>query len=98
MRRVLEDIQAGRFVKEFIADNRAKQSGDEGRPQASSRTPAEETGEKLRADAVDRRQQVVDKERTSRRARLSRARSQAGGEAFARRETLHQWRTGPCAF
>ena len=60
MKRVLDDIQRGKFVQRFIADNRAGNPGDEGRPQSCrpsirSRKPESRIA---RDDALDRRQQA----------------------------------------
>jgi len=49
MKRVLADIQSGRFVKDFILDNRAGQPELKASRIASKRHPIEETGAKLRA-------------------------------------------------
>jgi ketol-acid reductoisomerase len=49
MRRVLEDIQSGRFVKDFVLDNRAGQPELKASRKAAQRHPIEETGAKLRA-------------------------------------------------
>ncbi|MYL97991.1 ketol-acid reductoisomerase [Novosphingobium sp. FGD1] len=49
MKRVLEDIQSGRFVKDFVMDNRAGQPELKASRKASLRHPIEETGAKLRA-------------------------------------------------
>ena len=49
MKRVLEDIQAGRFVKRFILDNRAGQPELKASRKLAAAHPIEQTGEKLRA-------------------------------------------------
>ena len=49
MKRVLADIQSGRFVKDFILDNRAGQPELKASRIAAKRHPIEQTGEKLRA-------------------------------------------------
>jgi len=49
MKRVLEDIQAGRFVKDFVLDNRAGQPELKASRKAAAAHPIEETGSKLRA-------------------------------------------------
>ena len=49
MKRVLEDIQAGRFVKDFVLDNRAGQPELKASRKAAQRHQIEETGAKLRA-------------------------------------------------
>ncbi len=49
MKRVLEDIQSGRFVKDFVLDNRAGQPELKASRKAAARHPIEETGAKLRA-------------------------------------------------
>jgi ketol-acid reductoisomerase len=49
MKRVLADIQSGRFVKDFILDNRAGQPELKASRLAAQRHPIEETGAKLRA-------------------------------------------------
>ena len=49
MKRVLADIQSGRFVKDFVLDNRAGQPELKASRIASQRHPIEETGAKLRA-------------------------------------------------
>ena len=49
MKRVLEDIQSGRFVKDFVLDNRAGQPELKASRIAAKRHPIEETGAKLRA-------------------------------------------------
>ncbi|CCA93258.1 MULTISPECIES: ketol-acid reductoisomerase [unclassified Novosphingobium] len=49
MKRVLEDIQSGRFVKDFVMDNRAGQPELKASRKAALRHPIEETGAKLRA-------------------------------------------------
>ena len=49
MRRVLADIQSGRFVKAFVMDNRAGQPELKAARKAALRHPIEETGAKLRA-------------------------------------------------
>jgi ketol-acid reductoisomerase len=49
MKRILEDIQSGRFVKDFVLDNRAGQPELKASRKAAQRHPIEETGAKLRA-------------------------------------------------
>jgi ketol-acid reductoisomerase len=49
MKRVLEDIQSGRFVKDFVLDNRAGQPELKASRKAAERHPIEETGAQLRA-------------------------------------------------
>ena len=49
MKRVLADIQSGRFVKDFVLDNRAGQPELKASRLAAQRHPIEETGAKLRA-------------------------------------------------
>ena len=49
MKRVLADIQSGRFVKSFVMDNRAGQPELKAARKAALRHPIEETGAKLRA-------------------------------------------------
>ncbi|WP_066556887.1 ketol-acid reductoisomerase [Croceicoccus bisphenolivorans] len=49
MKRVLEDIQSGRFVKDFVLDNRAGQPELKASRKAAQRHQIEETGAKLRA-------------------------------------------------
>ena len=49
MKRVLEDIQSGRFVKDFVLDNRAGPPELKASRIAAKRHPIEETGAKLRA-------------------------------------------------
>jgi len=49
MKRVLADIQGGRFVKNFILDNRAGQPELKASRKAAAAHPIEETGAKLRA-------------------------------------------------
>jgi len=49
MKRVLADIQSGRFVKDFVLDNRAGQPELKASRKAALAHPIEETGAKLRA-------------------------------------------------
>jgi ketol-acid reductoisomerase len=49
MKRVLADIQAGRFVQKFILDNRAGQPELKASRKAAAAHPIEEVGERLRA-------------------------------------------------
>ena len=49
MKRILADIQAGRFVKNFVLDNRAGQPELKAARKAAAAHPIEETGAKLRA-------------------------------------------------
>ncbi|MGF7152767.1 ketol-acid reductoisomerase [Novosphingobium gossypii] len=49
MKRVLDDIQSGRFVKDFVLDNRAGQPELKASRKIAQRHPIEETGAKLRA-------------------------------------------------
>ena len=49
MKRILADIQSGRFVKDFVLDNRAGQPELKASRKAAQAHPIEETGAKLRA-------------------------------------------------
>ncbi len=49
MKRVLADIQSGRFVKDFVLDNRAGQPELKAARKAAQAHPIEETGARLRA-------------------------------------------------
>jgi ketol-acid reductoisomerase len=49
MKRVLADIQSGRFVKNFVLDNRAGQPELKAARKRAAAHPIEQTGEKLRA-------------------------------------------------
>ena len=49
MKRVLADIQSGRFVKDFVLDNRAGQPELKASRKAAEAHPIEQTGAKLRA-------------------------------------------------
>lgn len=49
MKRILEDIQSGRFVKDFVLDNRAGQPELKASRKAAQAHPIEETGAQLRA-------------------------------------------------
>jgi len=49
MKRILADIQAGRFVQKFVLDNRAGQPELKASRKAAAAHPIEETGAKLRA-------------------------------------------------
>src|SRR3546814_8609794 len=49
MKRVLEDIQAGRFVSRFVLDNRAGQPELKAARKRAAAHPIEQTGAKLRA-------------------------------------------------
>ncbi|MET0371492.1 MAG: ketol-acid reductoisomerase [Sphingobium sp.] len=49
MKRVLADIQSGRFVKNFVLDNRAGQPELKAARKAAAAHPIEKTGEQLRA-------------------------------------------------
>jgi ketol-acid reductoisomerase len=49
MKRVLEDIQSGRFVKNFVLDNRAGQPELKAARKAAAAHPIEQTGAQLRA-------------------------------------------------
>jgi ketol-acid reductoisomerase len=49
MKRILADIQSGRFVKNFVLDNRAGQAELKASRKAAAAHPIEETGAKLRA-------------------------------------------------
>ena len=49
MKRVLADIQSGRFVKNFVLDNRAGQPELKAARKAAAAHPIEQVGEKLRA-------------------------------------------------
>ena len=50
MKRVLADIQSGRFVKDFVLDNRAGQPELKASRIAAQRHPIEETGARLPAN------------------------------------------------
>ena len=59
MKRVLADIQAGRFVRDFVLDNKAGQPELQG--QRASRRRAPDRGGRRRAardDALDRQEQA----------------------------------------
>jgi ketol-acid reductoisomerase len=49
MKRVLADIQSGRFVKNFVLDNRAGQPELKASRKAAAAHPIEQTGARLRA-------------------------------------------------
>ncbi|HEY8385603.1 MAG TPA: ketol-acid reductoisomerase, partial [Porticoccaceae bacterium] len=49
MKRILKDIQEGRFVREFMLDNQAGNPVLKSRRRISSEHPIEEVGAKLRA-------------------------------------------------
>ena len=49
MKRVLKDIQSGRFVKDFVLDNQAGQPELKASRKAAAAHPIEQVGEKLRA-------------------------------------------------
>ncbi|MGE7206628.1 ketol-acid reductoisomerase, partial [Sphingomonas sp. NPDC019816] len=49
MKRVLADIQSGRFVKDFVLDNRAGQPELKASRIAAKRHPIEQVGSELRA-------------------------------------------------
>jgi ketol-acid reductoisomerase len=49
MKRILADITSGRFVKNFVLDNRAGQPELKAARKAAAAHPIEETGAKLRA-------------------------------------------------
>lgn len=49
MKRVLADIQSGRFVKDFVLDNQAGQPELKASRKAAAAHPIEQTGAKLRA-------------------------------------------------
>ena len=49
MKRVLADIQSGRFVKNFVLDNRAGQPELKAARKAAAAHPIEQTGAQLRA-------------------------------------------------
>jgi ketol-acid reductoisomerase len=49
MKRVLADIQSGRFVKDFVLDNRAGQPELKAARKAAEAHPIEQTGSQLRA-------------------------------------------------
>jgi len=49
MKRILEDIQSGRFVKDFVLDNRAGQPELKAARKQAAAHPIEETGAQLRA-------------------------------------------------
>ncbi|MXP13977.1 ketol-acid reductoisomerase [Altererythrobacter confluentis] len=64
MKRVLEDIQAGRFVKDFVLDNRAGQPELKASRKAAAAHPIEQVGAKLRAMMPwIAKNQLVDKEK-----------------------------------
>ncbi|MEI6418128.1 MAG: ketol-acid reductoisomerase [Sphingomonadales bacterium] len=64
MKRVLADIQGGRFVKNFILDNRAGQPELKAARKAAAAHPIEETGARLRAMMPwIAKNQLVDKSR-----------------------------------
>jgi ketol-acid reductoisomerase len=64
MKRVLADIQGGRFVKNFILDNRAGQPELKAARKAAAAHPIEETGARLRAMMPwIAKNQLVDKAR-----------------------------------
>ena len=49
MKRVLADIQSGRFVKDFVLDNQAGQPELKASRKAAAAHPIEQTGAQLRA-------------------------------------------------
>lgn len=49
MKRVLDDIQSGRFVKDFVLDNRAGQPELKAARKRAEAHPIEKTGAELRA-------------------------------------------------
>jgi ketol-acid reductoisomerase len=49
MKRVLKDIQSGRFVKDFVLDNQAGQPELKASRKAAAAHPIEKTGAQLRA-------------------------------------------------
>ncbi|MDN3645536.1 ketol-acid reductoisomerase [Pontixanthobacter aestiaquae] len=64
MKRVLEDIQAGRFVKDFVLDNRAGQPELKASRKAAEAHPIEQVGAKLRGMMPwISANQLVDKEK-----------------------------------
>ncbi len=64
MKRVLADIQSGRFVKDFVLDNRAGQPELKASRKAAAAHPIEQVGEKLRAMMPwIAKNQLVDKTR-----------------------------------
>lgn len=64
MQRVLADIQSGRFVKDFVLDNRAGQPELKASRKAAAAHPIEETGAQLRAMMPwISANQLVDKEK-----------------------------------
>ena len=64
MKRVLADIQSGRFVKDFVLDNRAGQPELKASRKAAAAHPIEETGAQLRAMMPwISANQLVDKEK-----------------------------------
>ncbi len=59
MKRVLDDIQSGRFTRDWMLENKVNQTSFKAMPRQMRAHPIEEVGAKLRAhDAVDRRQQA----------------------------------------
>ena len=85
MKRVLADIQSGRFARDWVLENQAGQPSFKAMRRRAAEHPIEEVGEKLRAhDAVDRA-------RTSWSTRR-RTRGSAAGQANARSRA---WRCGP---
>jgi ketol-acid reductoisomerase len=49
MRRILDDIQSGRFAKEWVLENEASQASFKAMRRSAAAHPIEEVGEKLRA-------------------------------------------------
>ncbi len=64
MKRILADIQSGRFVKNFVLDNRAGQPELKAARKAAAAHPIEQTGAQLRAMMPwIKANQLVDKAR-----------------------------------
>ncbi len=85
MKRVLADIQSGRFVKDFVLDNRAGQPELKA-SRISRQAPPDRAGRQraARDDALDRRQQAGRPDQELRRGRA------APGLNRARRQPLRQ--------
>ncbi len=49
MKRILDDIQSGRFAKEWVLENNASQASFKAMRRQAAQHPIEEVGEKLRA-------------------------------------------------
>ncbi len=64
MKRVLDDIQSGRFVKNFVLDNRAGQPELKAARKRAEAHPIEQTGARLRAMMPwIKANQLVDKDK-----------------------------------